>query len=148
MSRHTTPPDESEMIYLFDQKCLRTVSEGSDLQQTLLCYERILCYQVPGQPLPCTMSQMESDLCQHDNTLGKSKSSKPSFRPNNNRHHHSSCDSGKQSSANSAKKYQKPVKCLKCGGNHKLIACRKATDQEKKDLWEAYRKTWTTTQTT
>ena len=91
---------------------------------------------------------MESDLCQHDNALGKSKSPKPPFWPNNNRQHHSSCDSGKRSSANSAKKYQKPVKCLKCGGNHKLLACRKATDQEKKDLWEAYQKTWTTTWTT
>ena len=87
--------------------------------------------QVPGQPLPFTMSQMESDLCQHDNTLGKSKVFKSAFRPHNNRHNHSSCDSGKRSSANRAKKYQKPVKCLKCGGNHKLIACRKATDQEK-----------------
>ena len=95
MSRHTTPPDESEMIYLFDQKCLRTVSEGSDLQQTLLFYEGILCHQVPGQSLPFTMSQMESDLCQHDNTLGKSKTSKPSFRPHNNRHNSSSRDCGK-----------------------------------------------------
>ena len=147
VSRHTTPPDESEMMHLFVQKCLRTVSEGSDLRQTLLFYERILCHQVPGQPLPFTMSQMESDLCQHDNTLGKSKTSKSSFHSHNNRHTHSSRDSGKRSSANSAKKYQKPVKCLKCGGNHKLIACRKATDQEKKDLWEAYRKTWTSTRT-
>ena len=37
-SRHTTPPDESEMIHLFVQKCLRTVSEGSDLRQTLSFY--------------------------------------------------------------------------------------------------------------
>ena len=134
-------------MHLFVQKCLRTVSEGSDLRQTLLFYERILCHQVPGQPLPFTMSQMESDLCQHDNTWGKSKTSKPSFRPHNNRHNHSSRDSGKRCTANSARKYQKPVKCLKCGGNHKLIACRKATDQEKKDLWEAYQKTWTSTHT-
>ena len=96
VSRHTMPPDESEMTHLFVQKCLRTVSEGSDLRQTLLFYERILCHQIPGQPLPFTMSQMESDLCQHDNTLGKSKSSKPPFQPNNNHQHHSSCDSGKQ----------------------------------------------------
>ena len=34
ISRHMTPPDESEMMHLFVQKCLRTVSEGSDLRQT------------------------------------------------------------------------------------------------------------------
>ena len=100
------PPYESEMMHLFVQKCRRNVSEGSDLRQTLLFYERILCHQVPGQPLLFTMSQMESDLCQHDNALGKSKSRKSPFRPNNNRQHHSSRDSGKQSSANNAKKYQ------------------------------------------
>ena len=134
------------MMHLFVQKCLRTVSEGSDLRQTLLFYERILCHQLPGQPLPFTMSQMESDLCQHDNTLSKGKSHKSSFRQNghNGRHHQSHRDLGKRSSANSAKKYQKPLKCLKCGGNHKLMQCRKATDQERKDLWEAYKKTWTT----
>ena len=49
------------------------------------------------------MSQMESDLCQHDNTLGKSESHKSPFWPNNNHQHHSSRDSGKRSSANSAK---------------------------------------------
>ena len=89
VSSHTTPPDESEMMHLFVQKCLRTVSEGSDLHQTLLFYERILCHQLPGQPLPFTMSQMESDLCQHDNTLGEGKPHKSSFhQKGHNDHHH------------------------------------------------------------
>ena len=39
---------------------------------------------------------------------------------------------------------QKPLKCLKCGGQHKLIDCKHVSDDEKKELWEKYKKTWNT----
>ena len=65
----TPAPDPSHTINLFIQKCLRTVPEGSDLGQTLLFYQRIMCHHTPGTPMPFTMSKMEADLCQHENTL-------------------------------------------------------------------------------
>ena len=37
---------------------------------------------------------------------------------------------------------QKPLKCLKCGGQHKLIDCKHVSDDKKKELWEKYKKTW------
>ena len=45
--------------------------------------------------------------------------------------------------ATTATKYQRKIECLKCKGNHKLIHCKRATEQEKTHLWEAYKETWT-----
>ena len=107
-----------------------------------------LCHQVPGQPLPFTMSQTYVSMTMSQE---KFKASKTSFQHNNNHQWWLLLLATpvllrfwQRSSANSVKKYQKPLKCLWCGRNHKLISCRKATDQEKKELWEAYKKTWTT----
>ena len=94
-----------------------------------------MCHHTPGTPLPFTMSKMEADLCQHENTLGKSR------RQGNSHQNHRT---NLPPSANAAKRFRKPLQCLKCGGHHKLITCKHASDEEKKDLWEKFKKSWTT----
>jgi hypothetical protein len=41
---------------------------------------------------------------------------------------------------------KKPVKCFHCGGAHRISDCKQATPQQKKDLWEQYRQSKTSTQ--
>ena len=65
------PPSEYDRINMFIQKCLDTITEGSDIRLTLLHYETIIANTPPNGKLPFTMCELERDLCQHENTLGK-----------------------------------------------------------------------------
>ena len=67
------PPSEYDRINMFIQKCLNTITEGSDIRLTLLHYERIIVNTHPNGKLPFTMCELKRDLCQHENTLGKNK---------------------------------------------------------------------------
>ena len=84
------PPSEYSQINMFIQKCLNTISEGSDIRQTLLNYERIIANTPPNGKLQFTMYELKQDLCQPENTLGKHRkfSQKPQHKTNYNRPRH------------------------------------------------------------
>ena len=116
----------------------RSVPEGADVRNTLLFYDRIMTHHTPNTPLPFTLSAIETDLCQHETHLARTPSSTPRYQSTNSKFTKST-----HPKANAASKHYKPIQCLKCKGPHKLIECKKATEEEKKTLWEAYKKTWT-----
>ena len=107
---------------------MNSVPEGTDLRQTLVYYERKMSNISSTDILPVSLCQIEADLIQYDN-------SSPVLKSYHHRH--------KKDQANAVKTFQ--VKCFKCGGNHRLIQCPKATPEEKKSLWakhgQKYQKT-------
>ena len=136
VSQHIKPPPESELINLLIGKCLDAIPQGEDVRNTLLFYDRLMTHHIPSRnkPVPFTLSALEADLCQHETHLARSPTTKTYQKPNKPNNY----------KANSTSKFQRKIECLKCKGPHKLMQCRKATTQEKKDLWEEYKKTWTT----
>ena len=115
-------PDEYDLIVMFIDKCLRVVATGSDVRHTLLNYETTINQHSRDDPnLPFTFAELETILCGHENTLGGTAHHRSPHRP--------------RAYANATRTFRKPIKCLKCGGPHKLIHCRKATTSEKKELW-------------
>ena len=50
------------MINLLIQNCIWTVPHGSDLWQTRLVYEHVLCHHAPGTSMHFTMTQLETEL--------------------------------------------------------------------------------------
>ena len=118
-------PDESDLIVMFIDKCLRVVQPGSDVRHTLLNYETTINQHSRDDPnLPFTFAELETVLCGHENTLGGTPSNRNTHRPR-----------AYANATTSTRTFRKPIKCLKCGGSHKLIHCRKASATEKKELW-------------
>ena len=116
-------------------------TEGSNIRLTLLHYERIIVDTPPNGKLPFTMCELERDLCQHENTLGKNKhtSRHQQHKTRNNKY---SNKKRRHARANNAKHFCKPLKCLKCAGPHRLIDCKKATPEEKEELWKKFSTTF------
>ena len=46
---------------------------------------------------------------------------------------------GREQANNTFTKKKFTLKCLKCNGPHKLMQCKKASDKEKRDLWEKFK---------
>ena len=133
VSQNLPIPPESELISLLIGKCLDATPTGADVRNTLLFYDRLITHHIPDTPLPFTLSALETDLCQHDTHLSR-----------NTQYNKYKSSKSSQYKANATTKYQRKIECLKCKGNHKLIHCSRASEQEKRDLWEAFKKTWTT----
>ena len=119
---------EYELINLFIQKCLQSAQNGSDIHNSLFDYQKIIKRNGNNMNLPFTLSELEHDLCQQENQVcNATPKSHPCVKHNHRK------EQANQATMKTFSQYT--IKFLKCGGYHKLLQCKKATAQEKKDLW-------------
>ena len=136
-------PSDQELVNLFIQKCLEVVPEGTDIRSSLLDYQRAIKFNGNNPILPFTLSQVEHDLTQQENNKKKIIRAQPSTRPNHRPREQANATNIREqaNAADTTKntKFRKSVRCLKCNGLHRIFDCRKATDEEKRDLWAKFK---------
>ena len=125
-------PTDQEQVHLFIQKCLEIVPEGTDLRNSLLDYQRLINHNGNNPTLPFKLREMQHALTQQENSKRRIQRPQPSSQTKHR-------DQENKPMQPQPRIFRKPLKCLKCNGPHKLMQCRKATAQEKKDLWEKFR---------